>query len=60
MRTHLDHSRFSLTAMIPLAVAISGCALVEGIFKTGIWVGVLSVVGLAGVIVVLLRLFAPR
>ena len=60
MRTHLTHSHFSLSALIPLAVAISGCALVEGIFKTGVWVGVMAVVGLAGVIVVLLRLFAPR
>jgi hypothetical protein len=26
-----------------LAPGVTGCAVVEGIFKTGVWVGVLSV-----------------
>ena len=60
MRTHLTHQSFSLTALIPLAVAISGCALVEGVFKAGVWAGVLSVVVLAAVIVALVRMLAPR
>jgi hypothetical protein len=60
MRTHLTRQSFSLTALIPLAVAISGCAVVEGVFKAGVWVGVLAVLGLAIVIVMLVRMFAPR
>jgi hypothetical protein len=30
--------------VVTFAVAASGCAAIEGIFKAGVWVGVLAVV----------------
>jgi hypothetical protein len=60
MRTHLTHQPFSLVALIPLVVAITGCAVIETIFKAGVWVGVLAVAALAAVIVALVRMLAPR
>jgi hypothetical protein len=29
--------------MSPLAMGVSGCAVIEGIFKAGVWVGVIAV-----------------
>jgi len=56
MRTHLSHrNSFSPLALVPLAVAISGCAVVGDIFKAGIWAGVFAVVCLAAVLTLLVR-----
>lgn len=56
MRTHLStRSSFSPLAMLPLAVSITGCAVIGDIFKAGVWAGVLAVVCLAAVLVLLVR-----
>ena len=33
------------------AVALAGCELIEGIFKAGVWVGVILVLAVIGIIV---------
>jgi hypothetical protein len=38
----------------------SSCAVVESIFKAGVWVGVLVVVGIIGLIVWILSRFSKR
>lgn len=55
MRTHLGSSSFSPLAFVPLAVAITGCAVIGDIFKAGVWAGVFSVVLLAAILVLLVR-----
>jgi hypothetical protein len=30
-------------ALVPVAFSVNGCAAIGGIFKAGVWVGVLSV-----------------
>ncbi len=42
-----------LYVLLLLAVASSGCALVEGIFKAGMWVGILMVVVVLGLLFML-------
>lgn len=37
--------------MLFSAVALSGCEIVGDIFKAGVWVGVLVVVGVIGIII---------
>ena len=56
MRTHLGRASFSPLALFPLAVSISGCAVIGDVFKSGIWAGVLSELGLAAVLAVLVRI----
>lgn len=56
MRTHLSHrNSFSPVTLVPLAVSISGCAMVGDIFKAGVWAGVLAVLCLAAVLALLVR-----
>lgn len=55
MRTHLGRTSSSPLALIPLAVSISGCAVIGDIFKAGVWAGVLAVVCLAAVLSLLVR-----
>jgi hypothetical protein len=42
---------FALLAMVAFAVSLSGCQVVEGIFKAGFWVGVIAVVGVLALLV---------
>lgn len=44
---------FILLAMI----ALSGCSVITGVFKAGVFVGVLAVVVVAGIIIWLLSMF---
>lgn len=39
-----------LSAILLLAMATAGCDLAEGIFKAGMWVGILMVVVVIGVV----------
>jgi hypothetical protein len=41
--------------LIPASVTLSGCAAVKGIFKAGVWVGVVAVVALLAVAALLMR-----
>ena len=42
-----------LYVLLLLAVSATGCQLVEGIFKTGMWVGILMVLVVLGLIFML-------
>jgi hypothetical protein len=39
-----------------LAVSLSGCAIIGGIFKAGVWVGVIAVALVVGVLFALVRM----
>jgi hypothetical protein len=53
--------RPSFSAVFPLLVALvattSGCAAIEGIFKAGVWVGVLIVLLVVGLAVAATTMF---
>lgn len=42
--------RWAGTGALSLS-ALSGCAVIEGIFKAGVWVGVLGVMGVVGLVI---------
>jgi hypothetical protein len=44
-----------LYLLVLLAIATSGCELAAGIFKAGVWVGVLAVVVVLGLVFMLVR-----
>ena len=48
----------SLWLIPPLALSVSGCAAIEGIFKAGVWVGVIAVVFVLAVAFGLVRLLS--
>src|SRR5207245_5009398 len=53
-RRALQHA-FALCALLLIALlALTGCTIVEGIFKAGVWVGVVLVVGVIVLLVWLL------
>jgi hypothetical protein len=39
-----------LYAVLVLAMASAGCELIEGVFRAGVWVGVLMVVLVLGIV----------
>jgi uncharacterized membrane protein YcjF (UPF0283 family) len=43
-----------IALLVFLAVSASGCELVGGIFKAGIWVGALAVIAIAVLVVVVI------
>lgn len=45
----------ALLVLLLLALSSAGCALVEGIFKAGLWVGAILVLILVGLVVWILR-----
>ncbi len=45
--------RFALLFLLPLLLA--GCEAVEGIFKAGLWVGIVAVVIVVAVVVLVAR-----
>jgi len=47
-----------LLALAPLAFSVSGCAVIEGIFKAGVWVGVIAVAMVLAVAFGLVRLMS--
>lgn len=49
-----------LLACVSFAVMLSGCSIVKGIFKAGVWVGVVGVVCGVALIVWLLQRFGGR
>jgi hypothetical protein len=52
---------FSLTALLfSLVIALDSCRVVGGIFKAGMWVGVLMVVGVVGLIIFLISKIGGR
>lgn len=49
-----------LAALVALSVSLTGCAAVKGIFKAGVWVGILGVVVLIALAAGGLSLFRSR
>jgi hypothetical protein len=48
--------KFSALALFSLiAIFFSGCAVVGGIFKAGVWVGILAVVAVIVIIILIVR-----
>jgi hypothetical protein len=45
-----------LYLLVLLAIATSGCQIAAGIFRAGVWVGVLAVIVLVGIVFMLLRM----
>ncbi len=46
-----------LAPLVALLASLSGCRAVEGIFKAGVWVGVIAVLFVAALIVGAAKLF---
>jgi hypothetical protein len=55
-----DMKLFYGTIFMMIALFYSSCAVVESIFKAGVWVGVLIVVAIIGLIVWLISKFSRR
>jgi hypothetical protein len=53
-------SSVGLLAIALLAMGASGCAAVEGIFKAGVWVGIIAVAVVAGLIAAMTGMFRQR
>jgi hypothetical protein len=52
-------SRFPRALVLaPLVVSLSGCAAIRGIFKAGVWVGVITVIIVLALIVWAIRAFS--
>lgn len=45
---------YLLTIMLIAMVTLSSCEVIGGIFKAGVWVGVLAVVGVVALIIFLI------
>lgn len=57
----LRSPRLLSLALAALALsALPGCAVIEGIFKAGVWVGVLAIVGLVVVVGGLMTLLRKK
>lgn len=48
------YSILSLSALLMLMTTLSSCELIGGIFKAGVWAGVLMVVVVVGLVIFLL------
>ncbi|MBC8034631.1 MAG: phosphatidate cytidylyltransferase [Chitinophagaceae bacterium] len=46
-----------LSVLSALLIALSSCNIVEGIFKAGIWVGILFVAGIIALVIFLISKF---
>jgi len=47
--------RTALVLMLVMAISLSSCEVIEGIFKAGVWVGVIIVVVIIALIFWLIR-----
>ena len=57
MRTRTEVGSLVPVALVPLALALTGCEVIEGIFKAGVWVGVLGILFLAALVFGISRAF---
>jgi hypothetical protein len=48
------NSMITLAGLMGLLLTFTGCSVIEGIFKAGVWVGVLMVVAVIGGIIFLI------
>jgi hypothetical protein len=54
----LSTARNQWLSVVPLALFLNGCTVVRGIFKAGVWVGVLAVVAVVALAIWAIRAFA--
>ena len=47
----LRSTLFRLYTLLMLAVMTAGCELIEGVFKAGMWVGILMVMLVLGIVI---------
>ncbi len=59
MKKNLITSSLFLFA-ITVLITLPGCSAIEGIFKAGIWVGVIAVVAVVGIIALLFKSFGGK
>ena len=52
-----EHRGLSAFLLLALSVAVGGCAAVTGIFKAGVWVGILAVLFIAAVVALTTGMF---
>ena len=50
----MKQSPYLLTMMLIAMVTLSSCEVIGGIFKAGVWVGVLAVIGVVALIIFLI------
>lgn len=50
----MKHSRLWLAVLLPLLLTLPGCEIIGGIFRAGVWVGIILVLLVVGLIVWLL------
>jgi hypothetical protein len=43
--------RFQSFLLLSFPVALTGCAVIEDIFKAGVWTGVVLVIGAIGIVI---------
>jgi hypothetical protein len=49
-------SSAALVATLAIATQLAGCAAIQGIFKAGVWVGIVAMVLLFGLVAMLFKL----
>lgn len=49
-----------LAAIVTALLGSSGCRAIEGIFKAGVWTGILGIVLLLAIVLGLVKMLAPR
>ncbi len=52
--------KLSITLFALAMIALSGCSIIGGIFKAGVFVGVLAIVVVIGIIIWLFSLFSGK
>lgn len=65
MRRALPQSVQKTTSLLPLLTVpllplVSGCSAIEAIFKAGVWVGVIAVVGVIAILFGVVRYLGTR
>lgn len=51
---------FIFAFITSVVFTLGGCAVIEGIFKAGIFVGILLVAAIIGLIIFIMRMFSKR
>ena len=57
MRTRTEVGSLVPLVLVPLVLSLSGCRVIEGIFKAGVWVGVIGILFVVALIFGISRAF---
>lgn len=55
-----NQTNLSLAFLLGLIISLSSCSVIEGIFKAGVWTGILIVVIVVGLIIFILMKLLGR